>query len=197
MEDGKLKILPYDFYRSRDHEELQVFMLKNGIYVIPTQELIDWLKDFIKNFSKNPIEIGAGNGSIGRALGIRMTDSFMQENPEIKKYYRMMRQEPVHYGEDVEKLEALEAVEKYDPDLVIGAFITHKFNGVDGNALGVDEDMMMEKVPIYIMVGNLDTHGTKPLLTKGTYNAYPFEWLITRSDDQSKNRIFVFDGADN
>lgn len=192
--EKKLIIKPYSFWKDRNLNERRYFMYVHGIYVLPTTELIEWLK---LNIIGTAIEIGAGNGSIARTLGIPITDSRMQESPEIKFIYQMGGQPPIVYHDDIEKLDAIEAVKKYEPDTVIGAFITHKFDPKigNGNALGVDEIKMMQKIKRrYINIGNKHTHKDKPLL-KIPHTEYQFDWLITRSIDQYQNVIFVFDKA--
>ena len=190
--EGKLIIKPYSFYQGIDANELKYFMVENAIYVMPTQELIDWLK---ANIVGKAIEIGAGNGAIARTLNIPITDSRMQERPEIKWYYEtVIKQAPIKYHNDIEKLDAIEAIDKYKPDTIIGAFITHKFEESigSGNAYGVKEEIILQKVKRYINIGNKITHKEKPIL-KTEHKEYYFEWLITRGADQSQNAIFVFD----
>ena len=74
FENGLLKVMPSSFYHSLDQNQVKILMWKHGIYVIPTQELIDWLK---QNIHGKSIEIGAGIGTISRALEIPITDSRM------------------------------------------------------------------------------------------------------------------------
>src|ERR1035437_1149875 len=188
--DGKLIIKSYEFYREVDKNELKYFMLKNGIYVLPTSELIDWLK---QNILPNAIEIGAGNGAIGRALGIPTTDSLLQTDPIIRLYYESMGQPVMDYPSDIEKLDAEQAISKYKPDCVVGAFITHKYKESigSGNAFGVEEENILSKVQKYINIGNLITHREKPIL-KLPHVREHFYWLITRSVNQLENRIFIF-----
>ncbi len=183
MSEGKLLIKPYSFYKQYPFNDVLVFMHTHGIYVLPTQELIDWLRE---NIVGKAIEIGAGIGAIGRVLGIPITDNKMQEWPEVKKFYLEAGQPLIKYPADVEELDYLAAIEKYKPDTVVGAFITHKWNGKTGNPHGVDALKIKCK---YIMVGNLITHQDNPLL-KQCEKLY-FEWLITRAVDQLKNRIFI------
>lgn len=192
--EKKLIIKPYSFWKNRDLNERRYFMYIHGIYVLPTTELIEFLRSMIIG---KAIEIGAGHGAIARTLGIPITDSRMQESPEIKFIYQMGGQPPISYHDDIEKLDAIEAVKKYEPDTVIGAFITHKFDPKigNGNALGVDEMKMMQKIKRrYINIGNKHTHKDKPLL-KIPHTEYQFDWLITRSVNQYQNVIFVFDKA--
>jgi len=174
------------------NNERRYFMYIHGIYVLPTTELIEFLRSQIIG---KAIEIGAGHGAIARSLNIPITDSRMQEQPEIKFIYQMGGQPPITYHDDIEKLDAIQAVKKYEPDTVIGAFITHKFDVKigNGNAMGVDEEKMFSKIKSrYINIGNKHTHKDKPIL-KLKHTEYQFDWIITRSVNQYQNVIFVFD----
>lgn len=191
FENGLLKVMPLSFYKALDENSLKLFMLNHGIYVIPTTELIDWLNE---NINETAIEIGAGLGTIARALQIPITDSRMQEFPDVKLIYNMGGQPTIKYPSDVEKLDYKEAIEKYKPKTVIGCFITHKHkSGMStGNMYGVEEEYILKNVQRYINIGNLQTHKDKPIL-KEKSTEYNFDWLITRSNDQSLNRIWVYD----
>lgn len=190
---GNLVIKPYSFWQEIDQNKQSLFMLKYGIYVLPTFELIEWLKSKIIGVA---IEIGAGNGSIARELKIPITDSRMQEREDIKLMYFMGGQPVIKYPEDVEKLDSFEAIYKYRPQTVIGAFITHKY--IDeikkGNFWGVDEDFILLHAKRYLNIGNLETHKHKPILQL-KHEAHYFPWLITRSINQSANRIFEFNNG--
>ena len=187
--DGKIIIHPYSFYEKYSDNDIKYFMHQHGIYVLPTQELIDYLKTMIVG---NAIEIGAGNGSIGRNLGIPITDSRMQEWEEVKILYALSGQPVIIYPDDIETLNAEEAIAKYKPDTIIGAFITHKFNGIDGNAFGVVEEDLLNVTKRYINIGNKITHKSKPILNR-PHEEYYFDWIITRGNLKKENRIFIFD----
>lgn len=190
MPEGLLLVKPYEFWKSRDRNEIMYFMHQNGIYVMPTTELIDWLR---ANIIGSAIEIGAGNGSIARALSVPITDSRMQERPEIKFMYQLSGQPVMKYPADVEKLDAIEAIKKYKPDTVIAAFVTHKYDKKvgDGNMWGVQEEIVLQETKRYINIGNRVTHRNKPILAL-PHKELHFEWLVTRAINQSENRIFIF-----
>lgn len=188
--NGKLIPLPYDFYKSLTDNELKYFMLQYGIYVLPTTELIDFLKE--NTLSNNTIEIGCGLGCIGRSLNIPITDNRMQEQSDVMFLYAAAKQPVIIYPDDVIKMDAVEAVKHYKPDTVIGAFITHQFNGTSGNMYGPKEELILENTKRYINIGNLITHKEKPILEK-PHREFYFPWIVTRSVDQRKNRIFIFD----
>lgn len=191
IRDGLLQVKPFDYFKNIPENDIKLFMVEHGIYVMPTQELIEWLMD---NIIGSAIEIGAGVGSIGRALGIPITDNKMQQWPMIKMMYEMMHQKPIEYPEDVEELDYADAVIKYRPETVIGGFITHKWlPGMDqGNEHGVREEFLLNNTKRYIMIGNRITHAAKPILKRDHLELY-FPWLVTRGMDQSQNRIFVWD----
>lgn len=86
MRDGKLNVLPYDEIKKIPRNDLLYFMAEHGVHTLPTVELIEWLRSEIGIHSA--IEIGAGNGAIGRKLSIPITDSRIQEDELIKVYYR-------------------------------------------------------------------------------------------------------------
>jgi hypothetical protein len=186
--NGTLKILPSVFFQQFEKNTMQYFMLQMGIYVLPTTELISFLQD---NIEGKAIEIGCGNGAIGRALGIPITDSKIQEDDRIKILYASIKQPVIQYPRDVEKLEAIEAVEKHKPNTVIGAFVTHKFNGISGYQFGVVEGKILKLADKYINISNIDVHKDKPIL-KYPHQKYYFDWLITRGINQLKNRIWIF-----
>src|ERR1700744_75875 len=101
------EIIPADFNDINQFSQNQIsyFCLVYGVYQIPTTELIDFLKSQIDDKSRT-IEIGSGNGCIGRALGIRMTDNKMQDEPFFKAYYQLIQQPTILYGDDVIKIDA-------------------------------------------------------------------------------------------
>lgn len=177
-----------------EHNEVMVWCVENGVYQVPTLELIDELRKLIDG--RSAIEICAGNGSIGKALDIPTTDSYVQEDPNLKAYYAMLRQPITAPGDHVERLEAMDAVRKYKPQVVLGTFVTHKWNegDKDGSVVGVDEPAILRfsSVERYIVVGNTYTHRNKPILRK-QHQAIPGEFLVSRATDQTRNRIFVWD----
>lgn len=186
--DGKLVVKPYSYFRSISENKLKLFMVKYGVYVIPTMELMYWLRSHIR---LPAIEIGSGNGSIGRTLGIPMTDNRLQEKADIKLCYETLGQAPVKYGADVQTFDAIDAIKHFKPQTVVASFMTHKHNGTNGNYYGPDEFEIMRLVNKYIMIGNKKVHEHHGLL-KEAHSEYYFDWLITRGEDQNLNRIFVF-----
>jgi len=191
MTDGVIKLMPFDFFKRFPMNDILLFMQKHGLYTIPNIDLIEQMKQMFSKHST--IEIGAGNGGYGLALQIPTTDSHQQARPEMIMLYKTLGQAPIIYPKFVEKLDALSAVEKYKPYQVFGSYITHKYNGINGNADGVNEELMLTKIQRYVMLGNLhvEAHATKPLLSKPHQQIHsPF--IIARAQNQNYNRFFVF-----
>jgi hypothetical protein len=183
IESAKLDAIPLDHIR--------IWCGKNAIYQICTVELVEWLKNEIAG--RNAIEIGAGVGGIGKALGIHSTDSYMQTNEAVAQYYKALGQKPTQPPSYVEKIDANDAVDKYKPEVVVGAFITHRHTGGDvGNAFGPLEEQIINKAT-YIHVGNINVHKSKPILAL-PHKEYTFPWLRTRCANQSLNRIWIWNG---
>ena len=83
---GIIRPLPVAEVEKFGWEKIRLFMHVYGLYTLPTVELIDYLAGIV--CGKRAIEIGAGMGVIGRSLGIPITDSRMQELPEVKSILR-------------------------------------------------------------------------------------------------------------
>jgi hypothetical protein len=185
--DGVLQPMPAAFYASREPSEVAAWCVARGFYCLPTVELIDWLREQIGD--ESAIEVGAGHGAIGRALGIPITDSRQQERPEVAATYRALGQPPVSYPADVETLTALEAVEKYRPSVVVAAWTTWRYDARahhrGGNVHGIDESKLLGKrfVRRYIQVEHARVHARRPIQTR-RHAAYTLPFLWSRSVDR-------------
>lgn len=182
-----LKVMPASFYARWPREDLMLWCVQRGFYCLPTHELVDFLRDLID--CDDALEIGAGNGCLGRAIGIPMTDSYQQEREDVRALYDDLGQGLVHYGPDVEKLTALEAVEKYRPTVVLAAWVTHRWSrdrpNARGNMHGVDEGRLLGKKSVrrYIFVGNESVHvdqAPKPILAR-RHETHRLPFLFSRS----------------
>lgn len=192
-ENGRLQPVPFDEIRNAPQNDVSVFCHRHGIYQIVTTELVGFVRGQIEGF--NAIEIGAGNGCLGRALGIPLTDSRIQNTAEMKNFYKSIGQPVVNYGADVRKLEALKAVKLLKADAAVGAWVTHKKKATlpDGCFGGVDEAILSKRLKRYVFIGNRITHRHKEMLRFSTPRVFRFDWLVSRSMNRAANVVWVFD----
>jgi hypothetical protein len=199
LKNQELQVLSIHNLRQIPTNDLQQFCLARGIYCLPTLELIEFLKEEIgvQRLGKIAIEIGAGNGAIARSLGIIATDSFMHNDPNVKVHYLRGKQPVTQYGKDVHKLDAEQAINKFNPSCVIGAFITHKFKeefrADGGNMYGVEEELIVQRGIKYIFVGNEETHKQKYIKKiYPEFRQYKFDFLFHKVVDQRHNVIWIW-----
>jgi hypothetical protein len=194
-DNGYVRVHPAEVYDNIPNLHLRIWLHFQGRYSLPTLELIQFLENEIGLLKNETIEIGAGAGDLGHALGIKMTDSFIQLQPDVRLHYELMHQPLVPYGQDVEKLEAIEAIIKYKPKIVVGSWITqlYKEGDVDGSIYGVDEERLLDLVDKYILIGSKKAHGSKRILVR-EHKEYDFAHLVgrARSDAGNENIIFVW-----
>ena len=192
-ETKRLKILPASEYDNIDRQDLILWCYQNGRYGLPTQETIDYLKEQIGG--RTALELGAGQGDLGHALGIRMTDSCIQRMPELVFHYRTIGHMPTDPPSDVLKYEALEAVKLFKPQVAIASWLTQKFEQGDtekriGSSIyGVDEIALIQNVETYIHIGALGPHKDKRAL-RMPHEAHPFTFLKSRATDPKSNLIY-------
>jgi len=194
------KIVPVSANQVLEFNQNQIsqFCHTYAIYQIPTIELIDFLK---KEIIETAIEIGSGNGVIGRSLGIPMTDNCMQKWNSIKANYRVLKTPTINYPNDIIELDANLAVNQYKPQTVIGSWITQKYephmekySEVSANVFGVDEIELLRKVKKYIHIGNEHTNESKEIFKKYKAKRIYADWLISRSQKKDQNVIYIFRG---
>lgn len=190
--NGRLLVLPYAFWEEFTQMEIAAFCVRQGFYCVPTVELVDWLRSEIGD--AKAIEIGAGNGVLADALGIIGTDNKMQTWPEIVGLYASLQQPLVPYGERVRPMEAEKAVNALKPQVVIGAWVTHRYRESEhwrgGNMYGVREECIIQRAR-YIMIGNSHVHRDKPILEL-PHRKYEFPWLISRWMNATHDFIAVW-----
>jgi hypothetical protein len=188
--DGRIRLLPAAFYSRVPLPLLRVWCNRTARYQIPTVELVEWLKDQIAG--KRAIEIGSGNGDLYHHLGIPGTDNYCQQLPEVQLHYGALGQIPTNPPEDVVRMDALEAIDHYRPDVVIGCWITHRYEESHGtgNMYGPDEREIIRQCR-YIHIGNRDTHGQKPILTRQHFMPL-VTGLVSRAGRQEQNCCWVW-----
>ncbi|KVP75090.1 hypothetical protein WJ96_04815 [Burkholderia ubonensis] len=192
-ENGILQVMPAQFYQQFTTAELAAFCVRNGNYSLPTTELVDWLKDVVG--ARSMLEIGAGNGVLAKALGIRATDNWMQTWPDVAAHYKQIQQPTVSYGEWVENLDAHAAITEYKPDVVLACWVTHLYredrHELGGNMYGVDEEALLAACQTYVHVGNSRTHANKSI-RQLPHRSYRFGWLVSRSMQPELNEICIW-----
>jgi len=222
--DNRIYPIPFSFIKDDSLDTLNLVMQAVGLYTFPTLELCEWLSSQIDDDPElephSAIEICAGTGWIGRQLGIPITDIKNMSNPIVKDIMFRNISVPTIYGDDTEQLEALEAVNKYLPDIVIGSFVTSKkrvdrkdkkaamtlrvnlpYGGhIDTNLMdsireevrvGVDIEKIVRKVYKVILVVNTRTHMNESYFNI-PHQTLSFPWLVTRGDN-SQSRILIFE----
>ena len=194
-EDGILALHPSGFYDAISHDSLRIWCHRNGRYGLPTQELVSWLHDYIG--TRRAIEIGSGYGDLAFHLGIPATDNWCQTFPDVKMYYEVTSQPVIQYPERVEKLDAAAAIAKYQPEIVIGSWVTQWIDPTlpppvgGGNIYGIKEDEIVTAGLTYIMIGNSAVHGDKRVMTF-PHEEWKFSFLKSRSSKPELDRMWVW-----
>lgn len=193
MEGREMRILPASVWESFSWSEVRLLLHETGTYVVPTEELIEFLDGLIGE--ESAIEICAGNGFVGRELGIPVTDSYQQQDdPATSLLYSLAGQPTIKYPKDVVKLEANKAVDKFRPHTVIACYATHKwrYDTMSGNDKGVDFQKLLRKVKRLVLVGNTEVHKDNPLMDI-PHEEIILPGYITRSAHPETNRIFIWE----
>ena len=195
--DGRLKLLPAAAYDGLSRDALRVWCHNYARYGLPTVELVAWLRERL--VGRTAIEIGSGSGDLAYHLGIPATDNRMQEWPEIKFHYTMTGQPVIQYPDFVEKIDAVDAVAKYQPDVVIASWVTQWIDPnlpppeTGGNAWGVKEDEILATGCEYILIGNQKVHGDKKIMAE-PHEEFAFSFLRSRANYPALDRMWVWNG---
>lgn len=193
----RIKLYPASFYAQFSQQHIQLWCHATARYTIPTVELVDFLKAKING--RKAIEIGSGNGDLGYHLGIPETDSYIQQTDTFKLLYWKLKQYPTNPKKEAEKLEALEALEKYSPEVVVGSWITQKyddskerlsFSEKGSSIYGVDDEKVI-RLCDYIHVGNESVHGGK-FINQFPHETVKLEGYLSRSQSPEKNIIQIW-----
>jgi hypothetical protein len=192
--DNQLKILPYEEYKYIPINHLRKFALLKGIYSFPTIELVSWIKD---NYDvKNMIEIGCGNGVLAKHLKIPATDANVHEYADIRLTMELLKLPTIRYPHYVEKLTAMEAIDKYKPKTVLACWCSQLYDMKEhyrgGSIYGIDEEKLLKKVDNYVFIGNKLIHGKKKIL-KIKHNTLKPYWLVSRSKYPQENLIYTWE----
>lgn len=193
---GRLRVLPTAELEQTTAHERALFGVRHACYVLPTQELVAYVKGLIGD--RTALEIGAGNGVLADALGIPATDSHLQTRPDIALLYAALRHAVIRYGANVQKLDALAAVRAHRPQVVVGAWVTHLYDPrrhwAEGNQDGVDEEELLTLCEQYVFIGNDSVHSKKAIWEKPHTKTYlPF--VFSRAQVPGRDFIAVWEGS--
>ena len=194
---GRLKLLPVASYDGLSRDAVQLWCHNHARYGLPTIELIAWLRERLAG--RTAIEIGSGSGDLAYHLGIPATDNRMQEWPSIRFHYTMTGQPTIQYPDFVEKLDALDAIDKYQPDVVVASWVTQWIDPhlppprTGGNAWGVKEDEILATGCAYILIGNQKVHGDKKIMA-APHREYALPFLRSRANYPMLDRVWVWNG---
>ena len=196
MVAGRLQILDAAYWARTTPNERARFGMQHGIYNFPTAELVEHLRELIGD--QAAIEVGAGNGVLAEALGIQATDSMQQENPQYRNYARALGQAPVRYGPNVIECDAVRAVRRFKPDVVLACWLTHKYRQsrplAGGNAKGAVEEDIIAGCRRYIFVGNEAVHKHKSIWSLPHTIEYP-DFVYSRAVNGSRDFIAIWPGG--
>jgi hypothetical protein len=204
LPNGRMRMMPASELLAHGRETLLVWCILRARYQLVTTELVMWLA--VQIGRRRALEIGAGQGDLGYHLGIRQTDLGRQtEAFEAAGYHDnpvFHEQVPTVPPPDVERIDAETAVQKYEPAVVIGAWITerdhnpenvgHTTVAMSRLGTGVEEIRVVRSVETYIHVGNDIIHAAKRIY-RLKHRHVRFDWLVSRAFDQTKNSIRVWE----
>jgi hypothetical protein len=194
---GQMKLLPAAEWDTYYRPAVRLWCKNNARYGLPTQELVAWLKDKIGG--RSAIEIGSGHADLAYHLGIPATDNKHQADSESQIFYALSGQPTIQYPEWVEKIDAVSAVNKYKPDVVIAQWVTNwldpakvdvKFGG--GCMYGVKVEEILASGTTYILIGNENVHSVQPIM-KLEHKTYPLPFIRSRAQFPELDRVWVWE----
>jgi len=188
--NGRLRLLSADELRAIDPLTLRMWCCVRARYLLPTLELVAWLRAVING--EKAIEVAAGMGDLGYHLGIPMSDSYAQQAPDMVQKYALIGNAPTAPPADVERLDAEAAVRRYKPKIVIAAWLTHKYQPGDANGFehGANEKYIVDRAT-YIFIGNQRVHGAKRILQLD-HASYFLPWIVSRSSEPKRDVVYIW-----
>jgi hypothetical protein len=192
---GMLKLLSAKEYDTIPHDSLRMFCHNFARYGLPTIELTDWLKEKIAD--RKAIEIGSGSGDLALHLDIPATDNHMQEWKIMRDYYRTIGQPTIKYPAFVQTLDALVAVERLKPEVVVASWVTEWIDPdkpmppQGGNMFGVKETEILASGVTYILIGNHNVHGHKAIMAQ-PHEEFNLPFVRSRSAYPELNRVWIW-----
>ena len=196
--NGQLRLLAASAYDAIPCDGLQLWCHRFARYGLPTIELVAWLRERVGD--RTAIEIGAGAGDLAHYLHITATDNRMQEWPDILLQYVFTGQPTIKYPDFVQSLDAVDAVSKHRPDVVIASWVTEWIDPrlpppeTGGNAWGVKEDQILASGCEYILIGNVAVHGRKKIM-KLPHREFPLPFLRSRAFRPELDRVWIWNAG--
>ena len=92
LDRGLVRPVRWKKLRRVPYAHIKTWCVRQGIYQLPTWELIEWLKEAIGG--RTAIEICAGRSCLGRHLGVPMSDSYLHLHPDMQRMYRIAQADP-------------------------------------------------------------------------------------------------------
>jgi hypothetical protein len=195
-EDGRLRILPAAYWATTTVAERGLLGHRHALYGFPTVELVEHLREIIGD--RKAIEIGAGSGVLAEALGIVATDNHQQEVPKYRALITAAGQPVIRYGSNVVNLDAIRAVRRYRPDVVVGCWVTHKYDPhrawAGGNEVGIDEEEVLASCQSYVLIGNERVHQHKKIWAHEHTIEYP-PFVYSRALNGTRDFIATWPGT--
>ena len=200
-DNGEIKILPAKEWLKWGKNNLGSFLHKYNIWTVPTLELCDILDDEIGDLSC--IEICAGRGIISKELNIKATDSHLKASEE---YINAIGQnENMQYPSHVEKLEASEAIDKYNPECVLSCYgvplwteehakqyYLETRKELNGSVKGVDYDYILPKIKKLILIGHKELYYQHPFFKK-KHRLIVNKNILTRHSVNGQSYVYIFE----
>jgi len=195
---GRMRLLPASTLQAFGPDEVASWTGQRSRYGLVTEELVsEVLGGAATSPPADAIEIGAGMGDLGHHLGIHMTDSAVQTRPESRLFYGVVGQPIVDPPPNVERLDAVTAVKRYKPRVVIGSWCTQLYeagdtpNRVGSSVYGVDEQWLLGQAEVYVHIGNDGPHAKKRIAAVPHSVTYA-KWIVSRAADQLLNCVRVW-----
>ena len=145
------------------------------------------------------IEIGSGAGDFCHHLGIPGTDNKCQSWSDVRTIYALMEQPVINYSPEVETMDALDAINHYQPDVVFGSWLTQWIDPNlppppgGGNIYGIKESEILKTGVTYVMLGNLKIHSQKKIMEL-PHKELELPFLRSRASSPELDRIFIWEG---
>jgi len=202
MFKGLVVPVPVETVDAIDKDKIRLYCHKKGIYGIITDELIDYINvQFFSEGTQNVIAVGSGLGTLGRALGIPVTDSRLQETPEMRAMYAISGQPVIRYPSDIQTLEVIQAIAKYKPTTIVGSWCTQIYRKGDeeeeigSNMYGFDFYKILNRTTVtrIILYGTETIHGLFRIVNDPDYKVirHKGDFMRSRTADNNNNTIFV------